>query len=105
MRIAGGNMIFSGVKTGFHGYMRFDEGGQTQDAALACLVDTWRGVLPMLSKPAPASSLTWTMELLEDPRELEPVDFWQYRVITDSFADGYGQCQATVWDDRGRRWR
>jgi acyl-CoA hydrolase len=94
MRIAGGNMIFSGS----------DEPGQTQDAAtLACLVDTWpAGVLPMLSKPAPASSLTWTMELLEDPRELAPVDFWQYQVITDSFADGYGQCQATVWDDRGR---
>ena len=30
------------------------------------------------------------------------MDFWQYQVITDSFADGYGQCQATVWDDRGR---
>lgn len=105
MRIAGGNMIFSGSREpDFHGYMRFDEPGQTQDAAtLACLVDTWpAGVLPMLSKPAPASSLTWTMELLEDPRELEPVDFWQYQVITDSFADGYGQCQATVWDDRGR---
>ena len=35
-------------------------------------------------------------------RTVSPVDFWQYRVITDSFADGYGQCQATVWDDRGR---
>ena len=51
---------------------------------------------------SPYASSPSTMELLEDPRELEPVDFWQYQVITDSFADGYGQCQATVWDDRGR---
>ena len=86
------------------GWMRFDEKlAQFDEVHLVGLVDVWPpAVLPHLKERAPASSLTWTMELLEDPRELAPVDFWQYQVITDSFADGYGQCQATVWDDRGR---
>lgn len=101
---AGGNIPFSGSKEpDFQGYMCFSEPSDCQDAAtLACLADTWpSSVIPMLSRPAPMSSLTWTMEYLVDPATLPPVDCWQYDVRTDAFADGYGQSQATIWDDRG----
>lgn len=99
------NLPLSGAASpDFKGYMRFKERSRFQDAAtLACLVDTWPpSVIPMLSKPAPMSSLTWTMEFLVDPATLPRVDCWQYDVVTDAFADGYGQNRSRIWDDTGR---
>lgn len=102
---AGGGMPYSSAAIpDFQGYMRFREPSRFQDAAtLACLVDTWPpSVIPMLNKPAPMSSLTWTMEFLVDPADLPRVDCWQYDVVTDAFADGYGQNRSRIWDDSGR---
>lgn len=105
LRYHGGNVPLSGSDhPDFEGYMRFQEPVLTQDCAtLACLVDTWPpSVIPMLSKPAPMSSLTWSMDFLLDPGQLPRVDFWQYDVVTDAFADGYGQNRSRIWDDNGR---
>ncbi|MBM7333330.1 thioesterase family protein [Alloalcanivorax marinus] len=87
----------------FQGYMRFAEDGQPQDtASLACLVDTWpASVITMLKKPAPMSSLTWTMDFLVDPATLPPTRDWQYDVVTDAFADGYGHTRSRIWDEQG----
>lgn len=101
---AGGNIPLSGAsEPDFQGYMCFQEPSRYQDyATLACLADTWPpSVIPMLGRPAPMSSLTWTMEYLVDPASLPPVDHWQYQVHTDAFADGYGQNRAVIWDDQG----
>lgn len=101
----GTNLPCSGAsQPDFEGYMRFTEASRFQDAAtLACLVDAWpSSMIPMLRAPAPMSSLTWTMEYLVDPATLPRVDHWQYDVVTDAFADGYGQSRARIWDDSGR---
>lgn len=105
LRYTGDNLPCTGSdRPDFEGYMRFQEPSRHQDAAsLACLVDSWPpSMIPMLSKPAPMSSLTWTLEYLVDPKELPRVDFWQYDVVTDAFADGYGQSRSRIWDDTGR---
>ncbi|MCH8542538.1 MAG: hypothetical protein LAT61_03100 [Alcanivorax sp.] len=57
-------------------------------AALICLVGTWPpSVLPMLKGPAAASSLTWTMELLEEPDDRAADTLWQYEVTTDQWSE------------------
>lgn len=102
---AGGNLPMSGAeRPDFEGYMRFKEPSRFQDeASLACLVDTWpASVVPLLNAPAPMSSLTWTMEYLVDPATLPKCDCWQYDVVTEAFADGYGQSRSRIWDDTGR---
>lgn len=105
MRYADGMPPFSGSAVpDFSGYMGFRTPPQAMStAALIALVDTWPpSVLPMLKKPAPASSLTWTMELLDDPGSRPADTLWQYRVKTDQSSDGYGQSQATIWDGEGK---
>lgn len=51
---------------------------------------------------APTSSLTWTLELLnEPPQDISLDDFWQYQVRTDYAAEGYGHSEAKMWDKHG----
>lgn len=105
MRYALGKPPFFGSdEAGFSGYMRFRESPSRMSvAAFIALVDTWPpSVLSMLRTPAPASSLTWTMELLDDPATRPADTLWQYQVNTDQCSDGYGQSQATIWDAQGK---
>lgn len=102
---AQGAAPFSGAaKPDFSGYMRFQEAPERFSIpAFIALADAWPpSVLPMLTGPAPASSLTWTLELLDDPSSRSPDTWWQYQVITDHFSEGYGQSRATIWDDQGK---
>lgn len=104
MRYASGKPPFMGSdEPDFAGYMRFASAPQAMStAALIALVDTWPpSVLPMLKGPAPASSLTWTMELLDEPSSRAADTLWQYEVKTDHFSDGYGQSRAIIWDEQG----
>ena len=104
MRYAAGAPPYSGSPTpDFAGYMRFAEAPQAMStAALICLVDTWPpSVLPMFKGPAPASSLTWTMELLQEPDAHAPDTLWQYAVTTDQCSEGYEQSRAMVADEAG----
>lgn len=104
MRYAAGMPPYSGSSVpDFAGYMRFAETPKAMTtAALICLVDTWPpSVLPMLKGPAAASSLTWTMELLEEPDNRPADTLWQYAVTTDQCSEGYGQSRAVIADQDG----
>lgn len=105
MRYANGKPPYSGSdEANFTGYMGFREAPAAMStAALIALVDTWPpSVLSMLRTPAPASSLTWTMELLDDPASRPADTLWRYQVDTDQCSEGYGQSRATIWDADGR---
>lgn len=102
---AQGDMPFTGSETpDFAGHMRYREPlSATSIAAFIGLVDAWPpSLLPMFKRPAPASSLTWTMELVGDPTPYAGDSWWQYQVITDHCADGYGQSRASVWSPDGQ---
>jgi acyl-CoA thioesterase len=73
------------------------------EAWLAGLMDLWPApVLPYLSAPAPASSLTWSMELVEDVSD-QPMDaWWLYRARVEGAAEGYAQFRANLWAPNGR---
>lgn len=77
---------------------------------LVTLLDAWPApVLGQLSKPAPASSVTWGVDLTglggEAGAEEAPVsceDWWFYRSTAEAAAGGYVQARAMLWDPRGR---
>ena len=58
-------------------------------------------VLPLFKAPAAASTLTWTLEIIDWPGDMQAQDYWQYNVHTDAAADGYSHAQAMVWDKHG----
>ncbi|MEP3563906.1 MAG: thioesterase family protein, partial [Marinobacter sp.] len=78
MRWAFGNMPFSG-KGGreMGGWMQFrDEPEALTDAHIIALADAWPpAILPHLKGPAPASSLSWNLEIVH-PRPVLKPDEW-----------------------------
>lgn len=104
MRWAFGHMPFSG-KGGreMGGWMRFRETPETvTDAHIVALVDAWPpAVLPHLNRPAPASSLSWALDIVHPRPVIEPGDWLLYRATIDQAGAGYGHTQATVWTQRG----
>ena len=87
------------------GWVRFREPAGHSVAHLLALVDAWPpAIIGLFSRPAPSSSLTWTIELIQDVTPAESVTnpWWGYRADTDYAADGYAHTRATLWDAQGR---
>lgn len=108
LRFGGGAPPFSGAAEGaFHGWMRFREPTSAfGERELVALVDAWPpGVSPLFNGPAPMSTLSWTLELLEPPTPSAPDlpgAHWQYDVRTVAASGGWGQTEARVWDEAGQ---
>ncbi len=105
---ARGKMPFAGAtEPDFAGWMRFrhhaGEAAERMDLPhLLGLVDAWPpSVLPLFKTPAAASTMTWTLEIIDWPTDMQAQDYWQYSVHTDAAADGYSHAQAMVWDKHG----
>lgn len=70
---------------------------------LLALVDAWPpSVLPILSKPAAGSTLSWTIEFVQPIPEVSTTDWCQYRVETEHAKDGYGHAAARLSSADGR---
>lgn len=85
------------------GWVRFSEPTQKPTAAhLAAIVDSWPPtVLGMYKTPAPNSSLTWTMELLDVDLGEDGNTWWQYMAETDFAENGYAHISARLWTADG----
>ncbi|HEY0285464.1 MAG TPA: thioesterase family protein [Pseudomonas sp.] len=105
MRWALGGMPFSNTKSpAIGGYARLKdvEKERLSEAHLLVLVDTWPpALLPHLNKPAPGSSLTWTIEFVQPLPELTTHDWTQYRAVIEHARDGYGHTAAALWAPNG----
>lgn len=106
-RIAAGDMPFSGSpEPRLGGWVRFSGDAPQAPASvshLLALIDAWPpALLPMLKQPAPASSLTWTVEFIEPLPAQGVGDWWQYLAEVEQAGDGYGVAQARLWDAGGR---
>ncbi|MDX1451281.1 MAG: thioesterase family protein [Oleiphilaceae bacterium] len=88
--------------TRMRGFVRFKEEPQHTLAHLLALVDAWPPTtLPMLKRPAPASSLTWTVEFVHPLTALRQGEYTQYEAeIVDSH-QGYGHTRAKIWNEAG----
>jgi len=72
-------------------------------AELLALIDAWWPVsLGLLPQPAPASSLTWTLELLPGWLGFNGEEFWSYLAQIDQGADGYHLISARLWNPAGQ---
>lgn len=104
-RITEGGMPFSGQPgRTFGGWIRFrEEQHPLTIAAILGLVDAWPpAILPHLKEPAPASSLTWTIEFPDRPlAEFNSHDWYQYKAFIEHAADGYGHSRAGLWSENG----
>lgn len=108
-RISQGGLPFSGVQSvDFGGCMRFRQNQaenpeqQANLMELVALIDAWPpATLPWLSRPAPASTLCWTLEFLTAEFAATASDWWSYLAHIDTALDGYGHIQAKIWDKNG----
>ncbi len=104
MRLADGGLPMSGAETShMTGWMRFRQAPPVFDVRhFVTLADSWPpAVLQMVSTPTPGSSLTWTLELVDDVTA-EPDTHWAYAVDTDYAKDGYAHTDARIWHPDGR---
>ncbi|RUO41050.1 thioesterase family protein [Pseudidiomarina aestuarii] len=104
-RVSVGGLPFSGNKSrSFGGWMRFrDEQQPITIGSFLGLVDAWPpALLQHLKEPAPASSLTWTIEFPAPLPACSTHDWWQYEAYIDHAADGYGHTHAHIWDYTGK---
>lgn len=70
---------------------------------LLALVDAWPPVsLGLVKAPAPASSLTWTLELLPRTQAFDGADWWSYLAQIEHGADGYHHIEAKCWAPDGQ---
>lgn len=104
MRWAFGGFPFSGAGgREMGGWMQFREAPEAiTDAHIVALVDAWPpAVLPHLKSPAPASSLSWALDIMHPRPEVGPDDWLLYRATIDQAGAGYGHTQAGIWTSRG----
>lgn len=104
-QIQQGNAPFSGGKSRtLGGAIRFrGEFSETVGVPeLLALVDAWPPVsLGLMAGPAPASSLTWTLELLPQAGTFSGSDWWTYLANIEHGADGYHHIEAKCWAPDG----
>ncbi|MFY1667809.1 acyl-CoA thioesterase [Pseudomonas sp. Pseu.R1] len=106
MRWALGGLPYTNTKSpAIGGYARLRDVAEERltEAHLLALVDTWPpAVLPHLNKPAPGSSLTWTIEFVQPLPEMTTHDWTQYRAVIEHARDGYGHVAAALWTPKGQ---
>lgn len=105
-RIAHGQLPFSGStlrELGGDIRMAGSESQQVGIVELLALVDAWPPVsLTLLNQPAPASSLTWTIEFMAHDLPFNTTDWWRYLAEIDYGADGYHHIAAKLWQPDGK---
>lgn len=104
MHWAKGALPFCGSsEANIGGWIRFKEEVSIAGIEhLLALVDGWPpAVLPMFKRPAPISSLSWTLELYADPSVQKGSDWWHYLARTDIAHDGYAGIGAEMRDREG----
>ncbi|EPM44798.1 acyl-CoA thioesterase [Pseudomonas syringae] len=106
VRWALGGMPYSNTPSpAIGGYVRFRDEQRARplsEAYILALVDTWPpAILPHLDKPAPGSSLTWTIEFVQPQPALDTLQWCSYRAVIEHARDGYGHTAAALWSPAG----
>ena len=101
-----GQLPFSGAETGEQsGWTALREAPpEFHEEHLLVMADAWPpATIQMLSGFAPASSLTWTIELVAeiDPGTTPRDQVFAYEAITDAARDGYAHTHAMLWRPDG----
>lgn len=104
LAIDSGSIPFTGSKhSHYHGWMRFKQPAKTlTDAHIIALIDAWPPtVIQKLRWPAPASTMTWSIDFIHPHPPLGGDSWLAYKVDTRQAADGYAHTEASVWAPSG----
>ncbi len=106
MRWGIGALPFSNTPVaGIGGWMQLREHDRDEpitEALLLVLGDAWPpALLPYLNKPAPGSSLTWTIEFIQPMPAMRSGDWCRYQALIEHARDGYGHTCAAMWNPEG----
>lgn len=106
LRQVSGGLPFSGAESGdLSGWTALREAPeQFREEHLVAIADAWPPApLQMVSGFAPASSLTWTLELVSEIRSdtIAPEGRFAYEATTDAARDGYAHTHAMLWRPDG----
>ena len=95
--------ITGAEKPDFAGWYRHHEPVGDDETALIGLIDVWPpSVVPMLKRPAPLSSITWSIDLIDPGVPAAGDDWWYYDVHTQGAANGFVQADARLWRPDGQ---
>ncbi|WP_300670398.1 thioesterase family protein [Desulfoluna sp.] len=79
------------------------EKNETNEAYLLSLMDAWPSPsLSMLSAVAPASTLTWHLELFHTGQGFTTADGWRFKTHVDTAHAGYVSEEARLWTPDGQ---
>jgi len=101
-RWATGALPFSGGGTPrIGGWVRLAEPVPVDDAVVLALLDAWPApVLPLLDAPAPASTVTWMVDIV-GPIDGEPDAWWRFASDAVAAAGGHASVEARLWGSDG----
>lgn len=105
LRYTNNNLPFSGSKDSLiTGWMRFNEPSEAlNDASILALIDAWPpAILPMLSKPAPTSTITWNVEFMYPRPPLEVEDLLYYECSAIEAGQGYAHTEGKIYHPNGQ---
>lgn len=108
IRWSGGSLPFCGSKTAdISGWVRLRErpapGTVLTPAIIMAYVDAWPPTtLQMFTRPAPVSTMTWTLDCEVLAQPIAADGWWQYEAQTLSSADGYTVARSQLWSASGQ---
>lgn len=100
-----GSLPFTGSKQSkIHGWMRLSEKlTEINEAHIVCLIDAWPPtVLQMLRWPAPASTICWNLEFVNQQERYSGDEWFAYQATTRHAESGYANTEANIWDSSHR---
>ena len=105
-RLANNRVPFSAsARANMGGYVRYAGGGPADAAGVLGLLDSWPpAILPLLKKFAPASTVTWMVDIVADlpARGTRSDAFYRYDAEGVAAEGGYGSCEARLWGPDGK---
>ena len=105
LAIEQGQIPFSWSKhSHYHGWMRFKEAvSEFNYTHLISLIDAWPpAIIQQLKLPAPVSTVSWDIELVQPLAPGSENPWFGYQVDTKLANGGYAHTEATIWDDKER---
>lgn len=86
------------------GWMRFREPEPALGFShVLAMLDAWPvACFSLFQRPAPFSSLSWTLEFLGEIPAESGNDYWLFEDVTDHAVDGYAQTRARLWSPSGQ---
>jgi len=76
---------------------------ETHESHLVALMDAWPSPsLSMLSTFAPASTLTWSLDLFHTGEGFSTTDWWRFKTHVDAAENGYVSEEARLWAPDGQ---